>query len=331
MDGTMQPKGRSAHGRRMLRWVGRIAGSALLPLAAAAGPAVNQFEMKDLEVDPGQYQFQSQNAFMLGEPRRQYRLQPGGTVFDENTVLRQRHALELEAHLTSFFRSRVGIEYEKERVDDPLLPARANAFEDLKLTSVAVEGVLVLLPVKGNGVGLGIMTEYDHALSRKEADNWYIGPILQAQTGPWRLTANLLAVRFFSPAEAGVRDDKWDFAYAAQLRYSYDETWSFALEGYGTVDRLPGTGVPGDGDLLFGGHDQHRIGPVIYYSYNLGDRLSRRPGAVKAVADDDDKRGSGDAEKDDGQPKAILGVGVLAGITPSTPDLTLKWSLEVEF
>lgn len=330
----MRPTGQGAHARPVTKWVGLLAGTTLLPLAAAAGPAVNQFEMKDLEVDPGQYQFQSQNAFMMGEPGRRYRLQPGGIVFDDNTVLRQRHALELESHMTSFFRGRVGIEYEKERIDDPVLASRANAFEDLKLTSVAVEGVLVLVPVKGDGIGLGLMTEYDHALSRKEADNWYIGPILQAQSGPWRLTANLLAVRFFSPSEAGVRDDKWDFAYAAQLRYHYDDTWSFALEGYGTVDRLPGTGLPGDADLLFGGHNQHRAGPVIYYTHNLGSGRRGKAGGVKAMAEDDDQPGKGkadSADKDDDQPKAILGVGLLAGLTPATPDLTLKWSLEVEF
>lgn len=305
---------------------------ALMPLAAVAGPAVNQFEMKDLEVDPGHYQFQSQNAFMIGEPRRRFLLQPGGTVFDDNAVMRQRHALELEAHLTSYFRSRVGIEFEKERLDDPVIPARADAFEDLKLTSVAVEGVVVLVPVKGNGVGLGIMTEFDHALSRSEADNWFIGPIVQAQSGPWRFTANLLAVRFFSPVEAGARDDKWDFAYAAQLRYRYDESWSFAVEGYGTVDRLPGTGTPGDADLVFGGHDQHRVGPVVYYAYNLASHARRRAGGVEAVADDDGKPGKGKVDMDDDdQPKATFGVGLLAGITPSTPDLTLKWTLELEF
>lgn len=299
-----------------------------------AGPAVNQFEMKDLEVEPGQYQFQSQNAFVIGQPKRRFEVQPGGAVFDDNTVIRQRHALELEAHLTSFFRSRVGIEFEKERLDDPVSPGRGNAYDDLKLTSVAIEGVLVLVPVKGNGIGLGLMTEYDHALSSKEADNWYIGPILQAQYGPWRLTADLLAVRFLSPVEDGVRDDKWDFAYATQLRYRHDETWSFAVEAYGTVDRLPGTGHAGEAGLLFGGHDQHRIGPVIYYTHNLGGYLSRKAGGVKAVADDDDKpgKGRGRADKDDDdQPKAILGIGLLAGVTPSTPDLTLKWSLEVEW
>ncbi len=300
--------------------------------AAAAGPAINQFETKNLDVEPGQLQFQSQNAFMIGEPRRRFDVQPGGPVFDDNTVTRQRHALELEASLTSFFRSRVGIEYEKERLDDPVTVGRANAFDDLKLTSVAVEGVLVLVPVKGSGIGLGLMTEYDHAISRHEADTWFVGPILQAQHGPWRLTANLLAVKFFSPAEDGVRDNKWDFAYATKLRYQYDEAWSFAVEAYGTVDRLPGTGHPGEADLLFGGHDQHRIGPVVYYDFKLGTPAPRKSGGARRVADiDDDKPGKGGADKDDDQPKASLGFGLLAGVTPATPDLTLKWTLEIEW
>lgn len=329
----MQPARSAAPWWRTVSSAVAAAAALIASAAATAGPAVNQFEMKDLEVDPGQYQFQSQNAFMIGESRRRFQLQPGGLVFDDNTVTRQRHALELEANLTSFFRSRVGIEFEKERFDDPGTPARANAFEDLKLTSISVEGVVVLVPVKGDGIGLGLMTEFEHALSSKEADNWYVGPIIQAQSGPWRFTANLLAVRFFSPLDAGVRDDKWDFAYAAQVRYRVDETWSLALEGYGTVDRLPGTGVPGEAALLFGGHDMHRAGPAVYYSYNLGSRSSRRAEGVRAVGGDDDAAPAraGTGKDDDDQPKAIIGAGLLAGLTPATPDLTLKWTLEIEF
>jgi hypothetical protein len=306
--------------------------------AAQAGPAIGQFEVKDLEVETGTLQFQSQNAFALGQPRRRLvETSPGDFVYDENSVTRQRHSLELEAHLTSFFRSRVGIEFEKERLDSPELPVLADSYGNLKLTSAAIEGVMVIVPTKGHGLGLGFMTEFDHSLSSKEADNWFIGPIVQYDHGPWRLTADLLAVRFFSPVEDGVRDNKWDFAYAAQVRYKYSESWSLAVEAYGTVDRVAGTGTPGEATVLLGDHDQHRIGSIVYYSYNLGGEklfaLKARgaaASAVKGVGGRDDKPGSV-ADDDDDQPKATLGVGVLAGLTPATPDLTLKWSLEIEF
>lgn len=297
--------------------------------AAQAGPAIGQFEVKDLEVEAGTLQFQSQNAFALGQPRRRVvETSPGSFEYDDNSVTRQRHSLELEAHVTSFFRSRVGIEFEKERLDSPELAEQADSYGSLKLASAAIEGVLVIIPTKGHGLGLGLMTEFDHSLSSKEADNWFIGPIVQYDHGPWRLTADLLAVRFFSPAEDGVRDNKWDFAYAAQLRYKYSESWSLAVEAYGTVDRVAGTGTPGEATLLFGNHDQHRIGPIVYYSNSLGgEKLFARNAtgatgkAAKGISSDDD----------DDQPKAVLGVGLLAGLTPATPDLTLKWSLEIEF
>jgi hypothetical protein len=329
----------AAKGRRKYFAVTALRLSFLLAAGAAqAGPAIGQFEVKDLEVELGTLQFQSQNAFALRQPRRRLvETSPGSFEYDDNSVTRQRHSLELEAHLTSFFRSRVGIEFEKDRLDSPELVEQADSYGSLKLASAAIEGVLVIVPTKGQGLGLGLMTEFDHSLSSKEADNWFIGPIFQYDHGSWRLTADLLAVRFFSPVEDGVRDNKWDFAYAAQLRYKYSETWSLAVEAYGTVDRVAGTGTPGEATLLFGDHDQHRIGPIVYYSYNLGGEklFARKAGgttgkAAKGVGGNDDKPASV-GDDDDDQPKAVLGVGLLAGLTPATPDVTLKWSLEIEF
>lgn len=324
------------------------AAAALAAPAAIAGPAVNQFEIKDLEAEPGNLQFQSQNAYAVGNPkRRTFQDDDGELKFDDNSVTRERYAQELEAHLTSFFRLRVGLEFEKERLDDPVTFDRADRYDQLKLSEYAIEGVLVLVPVpKAGGLGVGLIAEYQHPNSSHDAATLFMGTILQAVQGPWSATADLFLVRWFSPLEeheAGPsRDNKWDFAYAARVMYTYSETWAFALEGYGTIDRLGNSGSPGEERLLFGDHDQHRIGPVVYYSWKLGGekvkhRLGLVPKAPRLGGDDDDgpkgaagKKGNAGGDDDD-EPTATLGFGVLAGVTPSTPAATFKLSLEVDF
>jgi hypothetical protein len=97
-------------------------------------------------------------------------------------------------------------------------------------------------------------------------------------------------------------DNKWDFAYAAQLAFALSESWSLALEGYGTVERLGSTGHPSDAAELLGDFNQHRLGPVLYYN---SDEASSTTLSV--------------------------GVGLLAGLNDDTADHTLKLSIEVDF
>ena len=310
------------------------AGWLVLTTAAVAGPAVNQFETKDLESNPGDLQFQSQNAIAFGQPRRQVReIQPGQFAFDDNTVARERYALEMQMSIATWFRTRLGVEFEKARLEDPGSPARANAYEDLHLTGIALEGVFVVVPVKKDGVGLGLLTEYDKSI-RGGGNQLYIGPIVQAVSGPWSALANLLLVQNFgSPDRAGLLppDKKQDFAYAAQLQYEASQTWALALEAYGTVDRLGNSGTRSAEAALFGSFDQHRLGPVIYYRFDpTGDHPASRgkAGGAKSLANDDDdgKPGTGGKEA-----SVSLGVGLLFGLNANTPNQTLKLSLEYNF
>ncbi|MFN3868808.1 MAG: hypothetical protein ACK4MF_07070 [Hyphomicrobiaceae bacterium] len=310
--------------------------------AAQAEPAVGQFELKDLEAEPGEIEFQSQNAWTFGNPRRRVALDPGGEpVFDTNAAARQRHALELEFSLTRWLRTRVGIEFEKERLDDPPSPAAADAMAPLQLTEIALEGVVILKPVpEGGGVGFGVLAEFEHALAPGEMHSINFGPIVAARWGEWQTIANIMLVHHFGAGEieddGGVeRDDKWDLAYALQLKYDFDTTWALALEAYGTFDRLGETGQRSDGAEMFGDHDQHRAGPIVYYSWRQSTRARResrahlsRRGAVGATFDDGDKPGAGD---DDAGVTVTFGTGLLFGLNDNTPDATLKASLEVEF
>ena len=120
----------SARPGRSLRLAAAL--SAMGPLAfawsAEAGPAIGQFEMKTLESAPGYLEFQSQNAWSFGQPRRESEGVDPETIYDDNAVVRQREALEMEMGFTSYLKMRLGIEFEQERIDDPPTPAEANDF-----------------------------------------------------------------------------------------------------------------------------------------------------------------------------------------------------------
>lgn len=302
-----------------------------------AEPAVGQFELKGLEAEPGEVEFQSQNAWSFGQPRRRFREgRPDEFVYDDNAVTRQRHALEIEMSLTHFLRMRVGIEYEKERFDEPAAPGFANAFDDLKLTEVAVEGVVILKPVpQTGGFGFGMLAEFEHPTTQGELNSILVGPIFGAKSGRLSALINVLFIKHFGSGEVTdegpERDDKWDIGYAAQLRYDFNPAWALALEAYGTFDRIGNSGQPNEAGLAFGDHDQHRAGPVVYYEWRTGGKRDVGAGLprVSKVANVDEGKSGGD--DDDEGVLMRLGSGILFGLNDNTPDTTLKLSFEMEF
>lgn len=299
---------------------------------ARAGPAINQFEVKDLQSAPGDFEFQSQNAFSSGQPRRRTIDNGGGDViYDDNTVIRQREALEVQLGITDWFRVRVGIEYEQERLDDPATLADAGRFGDLQLDEVAFEGVVVFVKPKAEGVGLGLLVEYGLPVSgeAESQSELYIGPIVEAHSGAWTMIANLAFVKFFGgDAEHGdldfVRDERWDFSYFLQGKYDVSRSVALALEAYGTFERIGDTGRRSDASMVFGDINQHRAGLVGYYTFFPDERISSTRGREESLLTNDDS----DDEK---ELSVSIGAGVLFGLNEQTPDATYKLSLEVEY
>jgi hypothetical protein len=293
----------------------------LLAGRADAEPNIGQFELKTLEVAPGLLEFQSQNDFSSGQPSRQFEDDGSGLVFDENSVVKQRNALELEFGFNHFLKMRVGIEFEKERIDEPATVEEANHFEDLELTEYGAELIAVIVPREGDGAGLGFVAEFEAPIDDDETSALVLGPLVEFQSGPWFAAAVPMVVHDFggNPDEGEEVDDKWDFAYAAQLMYTFSPRWSLALEGYGTVERIGSTGHPSESAELFGDFDQHRLGPVLYYTYAFGG--SSRNTSQLGPDDDADHEGV----------SLDVGIGFLAGLNGNTPDETLKLSIEVDF
>jgi hypothetical protein len=273
--------------------------------AAAVGePFLGQFELKTLDSGPGEMEFQSQNAWAWDQPRRAWIEDDDETLYDENSLFRARNALELEIGLTEQVKIRVGFEAEDERIDEPASPARANDFEGLRVEEIGAELVIIFRPREGDGLGLGAVIEVEGPIDGEGPNHLIVGPILEYGAGRWLFAAvPMLALSFGGDTEPGeANPEKWDFAYAVQLMRTLSDKWSIALEGYGTVERLGSTGTRSPASRRFGDSDQHRLGPVAYYSHEL----------------------SGDVE-------VTLGLGLLEGLTSHTADHTLKFSLEVDF
>lgn len=286
---------------------------------AAAGPAIGQFELKTLESAPGYLEFQSQNAWSFGQPTRRSAVVDDEEIYDDNAVIRQREALEMEMGFTRYLKMRIGIEFEEERIDDPASLSQANSFAALKLDEIGTELIAVIIPRDGDGFGVGTVVEFERPLEAGEQMSLIMGPIFEFASGPWLVAAIPMLVHDFGgdPDDDGIKDDKWDFAYAAKVAYEFSETWTLAIEAYGTVERLGDTGTLGEAALAFGDHDQHRLGPILYYTYDFGRSL--RP----------DPRRNSDGEIESSE--ISVGLGLLAGLNDNTPDATLKLSVEVDF
>jgi len=292
--------------------------SGLLAYApASAGPAIGQFELKTLDSEPGEIEFQSQNAYALGNPKRKTISDPGGEIeADDNSLAKARAALELEFGITRHLKGRIGIEYEKERSEDFTTVHEANGYNDLKLDEYAVELIGIIVPRKGDGVGLGVVVEFEVPAESGEAKTLITGPIFEWAKGPWSATAIPMLVQYFGGErnEAGQQDEKTDFTYATQLKYHWSEHFDFALEAYGTIERVAGRGGRSEEAVLFGDFNQHRIGPIVYWNFTPEFASSAK-----------------EADGDDDEQMVSLGFGALFGLNEDTPDTTLKLSMEVVF
>ena len=269
-----------------------------------AGPAINQFEVKDLEVEVGKWEFQSQNAHAFSLPDRKFVSSDSeGFEYDDNSVSKQRHAFEIEVGLTPNLRSRLGIEYEKERLDgDEISHHQRDSFDELELEELAVEMVYVLRPPTDDQLGLGLLFEFQYAQNAEESDSLVVNYIVEAKIDAWSMVLNPGLVKHFGGAGS---DHRVDFTYGLQILRDVSVHTSLGLEGYGTIDRLGSTGSPGENSILFQDHDQHRLGPVVYFRYGTA--------------------------KLDQEEVLTLGIGCFAGLNGNTAGTTLKWSLEYEF
>jgi len=318
-------------------------GGAFVATMLASGTAsaqLNQFEIRQPKVEAGEVELEYLGDYHFGQPRRRFIEEaPGALQFDGNEFNRQRHTIGLSYGLTRWLGLQIALEAEQERFEDAETAAKARGFDELKITEAELESTIVLIPTpRSGGFGLAALVEYNIPFDRHEADQLFLGGALQYASGPWTATANLYAVRHFGGREEldgiPISDERWDFQYAAQLKYRVNEKLALALEGYGVVERLGNSGTRSEERELFGDFDRHLLGPVVYYSWGSDDgRPAAKAGKGLRVrgAEVNGKNGDDDNDGDSDGPRYTLGAGVLFGLNDNTSDVALKWSLEVEF
>lgn len=281
---------------------------------AVAGPSLEQYEIKDLDAEPGAIEIESQNDFSSGNPRRGVRADGAGVIADTNTITRQREGLEVEVGLTSFLKLRLGVEFEQGRIDDPASFNEARRMGPLEFDGYGAETIWVVIPRHGDGVGAGFLVEYDQSAHTEEASTLTIGPIIEWQHGPWSATLNPTVIQYFG----GQPEDKHkiDFGYAARVMYRASQEYALALESYGGIERISG-GSLSESERVFGSFNQYRLGPVFYWTFG---------------GDDDDNESSAKSKvKSERNVETTVGTGILLGLNKNTPATTLKLSLDIDY
>lgn len=322
---------RFAQSREFLAPLAFLVATVQLFSAASAGPAVEQFTVEDLESAPGKIEIEQSSDFSTGNPTRL--VQPdgaGGFIYDQNTITLQRHETEVQLGITDWFKVSFALEFDQERFDDPDSLADANRFAELVPSEFSLGAVVVFSKPKAEGVGFGFKVEYEDPIGGDVEDTaqLYFGPIIEAHTGPWALITNLTFVTYHNGRAAPdnpdyVADRKVDFSYFVQGQYDVSKHFSVALEAYGTIDRLGDSGTRDDAAQIFGDFDQHRIGPVLYWTF-AGDQIA---GKLADQGKNNDDKGTDDDE----QPSLTVGFGPLLGLNENTPDVTYKLQVSAEF
>ncbi len=98
---------------------------------------------------------------------------------------------------------------------------------------------------------------------------------------------------FFERSFGRNREEGWGFAYAWQSKVELEEGLGIGIEAFGEAEDI-GEDPPIE-------EQEHRLGPVVYYEAELGE--DRELG---------------------------ISLGLLFGLTKSTPDVALKWNFELE-
>lgn len=299
-------------------------------LACASANAQHHLEIEQPQVAAGEVEIEYRGDYHFQQPSRRF-VQTPELVLDDNGFNRQRHSIGIGYGLTKWLGLLIGLEGEQTRFEDAETLAGARAFDELKLTEIELEGTIVLVPADKHGFAAAALIQQHIALERDEAHQLFLGTALQYTSGPWSATANLYAVKNIGGRQerdnAFIRDERWDFQYAAQVKYQVNSRLALALEGYGVIERLGNSGTKSDESQLLGDFDRHLLGPAIYYSWSEDDGAATKPGKGFRVrsADTNDKNG------DKHGPTYSMGAGVLFGLSENAADVVLKWTLGVEF
>ena len=211
---------------------------------------------------------------------------------EDADAVRYGQELEIGYGVTSFWQAQLGMTLQK----PDGLGFQAN--------SIDFTNIFQLAKVERWNATFGVQADVSLGIAQGEPDEVQFGPLVQFGDEDSGLTLNGLFGKTFGPH----REEGLGFEYAAQLKLPVRQGLGAGVEAFGDI-----------GDIGHTGFDdtQLRLGPALFFSF--GEDKDKGKG-------DDDKQMKGGKE-----PDIKSAVGVLFGATDATPDLTLKWDLEVSF
>lgn len=160
-----------------------------------------------------------------------------------------------------------------------------------RVEEIEWENIFQLTEHGEHWLDVGIFNEISH--NRLEHKNFFaLGPMFQQETGRSQINLNVLWTRQMSAVQAGEEGDSRNaLGYAAQWKWNRGRLFQPGVQAFGEL-----------GDPAHLRSVGLKVGPAFFGSANLGNGKTLRYNA------------------------ALLG-----GLTPETPDATLRFQLEYEF
>jgi hypothetical protein len=267
----------------------------LLLAIALPGSAYAQFSINSPKVEKGELEVETHGSVQNGFPKTEDEDDEDGG----EKLIRQGHEVEVGYGFTDFWQAELGLNFQK-----PV----GDGFE---ASSIEIENTFQLGKIDRWNATVGLLASLSLGIGgADEPDAVEIGPLIQFGHED---SGSLILNGIFEKTFGENREEGVGFEYAAQVRFPITEKIGLGAEAFGEIEDIGNTPDFEDTEL--------RVGPMLYVSF--GDKDEK-----KGKGDDDDDKGSKAGSK---EPEIELGMGVLFGATDATPDVTVKWDLEVAF
>lgn len=285
--------------------------ASLTSTGASAGHDV--FHIFTPMVERGHWGFEVLTAAQTGLPRqRDHDHDDDHDDHADHGAVRAAHEIALYVGLTDSWMVKAALGTTREDGDDYIA------------SSLAVENVFRFMPSARGPLDLAWFTALTAGLASGTPNAVEFGPIVSFEQGSLMLVLNPFLEKTFGEN----RKDGFAFAYAVRATYSLAEGVHIGVEAFGEIENL-GNAPPVAGQ-------SHRVGPVLYLGQLHGS-------GGHGLLSKSDESGYFEAHRQGhashGQvstPNSTSGewhteVGVLFGLTQSTPDVALKLNVGTHF
>ena len=265
---------------------------AALPLGpASAGHEI--FHLFAPPIEKGHWGLEFNSAFQDGFPAHDEDEDEHG-----HADIRAAHELGVHVDVSDYWMTKIALEMQREADDAYALSgvASENVFRFSKWTPRTFDAAWF------TAVAAGTESEATNAVE--------FGPIVSIRSGPVMVLLN----PFFEKTFGRNREEGTAFTYGWRLTYSFSGRLSVGLEGYGEIENL--------GDAPAIDEQVHRVGSVLYLGPLHGTGHSEHGDHAHGMEHDHEQHA---------EPEWFGEVGLLFGLTDSTPDTAVKLNAGVHF